>query len=431
MAISIESSEIQEKRWKVDFLLLGRKVEKCVILASLLLFSGGIMQLLTQQSGTVIDPTEGNPLMQACWFGIYAVSFFLILLRWKRVLQVMKRDKWLVLLLFFTTCSLFWSYAPEVTLRRIVALFGTTAFGIYLAARYSMKEQLRLVAFMLGAAIVLSVIFAWVLPGYGIYSEDRGEAWRGIFVHKNILGRLMALSSLVFLLLCMAQRQRRSLYAGFLGLSLCLLILSNSKTALIIFLFQLIVFTMMPMLRMKNKLLAVFLGIVLILAGSLTFLAVDIGTVAEASLESMDRDVTLTGRTDLWMALFDRVKEHPYLGYGYSGFWLGNAGESYQILLDTGWMPVHSHNGLLDILIDLGVVGLILFFVTFSAGMARGVRLIQTTRSIESYWPLLCFTFLFLYMFPEDSLFKQNNVFWILFVSTTLRVAGKRSGSSG
>ena len=38
--------------------------------------------------------------------------------------------------------------------------------------------------------------------------------------------------------------------------------------------------------------------------------------------------MTLTGRTELWATVIEMIREHPWFGYGYSGFWLGWDGES-------------------------------------------------------------------------------------------------------
>lgn len=92
-------------------------------------------------------------------------------MRWRQFINVLTRDKLLLLLVVVALCSLFWSVSPEVTLRRSVALVGTTAIGAYLATRYTVGGQLRLLAWALGIAALLSLVFGLLLPSYEISSD--------------------------------------------------------------------------------------------------------------------------------------------------------------------------------------------------------------------------------------------------------------------
>src|SRR5262249_10004294 len=115
----------------------------------------------------------------------------------KATLRLLGRERWLLLLCGVAAVSVIWSVAPGVTFRRTVALFGTTAFGVYLASRYTVAELLRLLCLVLGAAAVLSGALVGSAPNRGMGRDDPG--WLGIFVHKNTLGRAMALVILVFI----------------------------------------------------------------------------------------------------------------------------------------------------------------------------------------------------------------------------------------
>lgn len=116
---------------------------------------------------------------------LYIVNLFLIIVRWRRFIYVATTDKFLLLLTGLALISALWSAAPIVTLRRSLALVSTTIFGVYLASRFSLKEQLRLLAWALGIAALLSLLFVVVPPHYGI--ETRGVytgVWRGIYHQK-------------------------------------------------------------------------------------------------------------------------------------------------------------------------------------------------------------------------------------------------------
>ena len=70
-------------------------------------------------------------------------------------------------------------------------------------------------------------------------------------------------------------------------------------------------------------------------------------------------DITFTGRTDIWEFIYTKVQDNLALGYGFGGFWglgdrSGNLTASYVYM----WYLDSSHNGYLDIMIHLGVIGL-------------------------------------------------------------------------
>jgi O-antigen ligase len=131
----------------------------------------------------------------------------------------------------------------------------------------------------------------------------------------------------------------------------------------------------------------------------------------------MDRDVGLSGRTELWGILFDMILWRPWLGYGYGGFWLGWEGASSSVWLSTGWDMLHAHNGFIDICLDLGVLGLTILLVGFWRNLVRAISFAQTAILEEELWPLIFLTFLFLYNFTESVFLVQHSIFWMFYVS--------------
>lgn len=80
------------------------------------------------------------------------------------------------------------------------------------------------------------------------------------------------------------------------------------------------------------------------------------------SIASMGRgqDVaTLTGRLPLWEELMDHIQDRPIFGYGYLGFW---DAERVEELADIfAWEIPHGHNMYLDVILDVGMIGLVLY----------------------------------------------------------------------
>lgn len=350
-------------------------------------------------------------LRQPIWLLIYALSLFLMVLRWRQAAKVVMRGTLVWVLVGFVVFSMFWSDAPDVTLRQSIAVIGTTLFGVYLATRYSLSEQLKLLALVFGIVAVLSLVFAVALPSYGLQG---GQSWQGIYHHKNMLGRIMILSGVVFVLMIHTEHKRRWMAWGGAGLSTMLLLLSNSKTALALYGTLVILLPLYRAMRLYYK-LAVPLLIGAVLSGGA--IAMIVLASVETVLESAGKDLTLSGRTDLWGLVLDMIQLRPWLGYGFGGFWRGWNGASAYIWTAEWWLPMHSHNGYLNLWLDLGLVGLMIFGFSFLMVLRRAIIWVRSTNSPEYLMPLSFLTFMLLYNLTESVILLQNTIFWILYVT--------------
>lgn len=397
----------------------------------LFLSTSALIQLLLYPSGTLesYDPVEGNPVSQLMWLGIYGITFVLILRRWRQYVYFVTVDKFLLALVGITLCSILWSAAPEVTLRRNVALAGTTMIGFYLAMRYSLSELLRLLAWAMGLAALLSLAFAVALPSYGIDNHSVGADWQGIYGGgKNVLGRNMSLGALVFLLLALSVRRYRWLaWSGF-GVSVVVLLASNSVTSWITLLIVAALLLPYAALRWRYTLaLPCLLAALAVAVIAAVWLQGNVGDL----LAAFGRDSTLTGRTDIWPAVLEMIRERPWLGYGYGGFWLGWEGESANIWHWTSHQSVHAHNGFLEVWLNLGLLGLSVFVLGFLVAVGRAIIWARMTKSADGLWPLAYLTFMLLYNLTEVSILVRNSIFWILYVVIVVTMAAQLSAVRG
>jgi O-antigen ligase len=84
------------------------------------------------------------------------------------------------------------------------------------------------------------------------------------------------------------------------------------------------------------------------------------------------KDTTFSGRTAIWALVREHILLHPMLGTGYEAFWLGNTPDSpaYYLKKTLYTVPPEAHNGYLDVINDLGVVGLV-FLVSYIISYMR------------------------------------------------------------
>lgn len=401
-----------------------RYAETGFVVVALFIFSNALVPLLLEVGGLRSDPREGSPVLRGIFASIHAVALLLAIARWRSILRAAWTHVPTVLLVVFALASVIWSDAPDVTLRRGAALLGTTVFGIYLAARYSPRDLLRLLGWALGACAVLSLAAALLFPAYGLSPSPHEGLWRGVFSHKNTLAQVMVVSVVVFFLLWKDASVGRWVPAGCLVLSVVLLVLSGSTSGIVILGALIALLPLYHALRWRNDRL-IFALIVAVLAGSMVISIVLAN--AEAVLMIAGKDLTLTGRTELWEAAWTAISERPWLGYGYSAFWLGWEGGAAAIWSAAGWETPHAHNGFIDLWLELGVLGVTLLLIGVISAGRRAIAAIRSASGPEALWPLSLLSVFLLLNFTESVVLRQNNLFWILYVSTISSTLLRRS----
>ncbi len=296
-------------------------VEYVFGILSLMLYTGGPLTVLI--SGGVNEGEaefymgSDNSIVKILFLLIYSITFLLLIARWKKVVYMLSKDKFILILLGIAITSIVWSTRPEITVVRSIGIGGTSLFGLYLATRYSLKEQTGLLGWMFAIVILLSFLFAVALPKYGIMGSIHAGAWRGIYYHKNVLGKMMVISTIIFLLQTIgATKNRLILYIG-LSLSTILLLLSRSSSAMVNLTLVITLFLIFRTWRWRYEILVPTFIAIITLMSSLYIWLMDNSAVIFSTL---GKDATLTGRTDLWNLVWNMIWQKPWLGYGYGAF---------------------------------------------------------------------------------------------------------------
>ena len=386
--------------------------EQTLTFTCLMLYSGTPLDAFLTDGFTVKE--TDRTIFRLLYTFTYIVSLSLITLRWKKVTYVFSRDKFIWTLIGFCALSSFWSLDPDITIRRVIALAGTSIFGLYLASRYTLKEQLKLCAYMLGFSAVMCFLFVIIVPKYGFAGGIDGNTWRGIFSTKNLLGKRFVLSGAVFFFLAMTtQENRLVLWLGYITSGL-LVVLAKSTTSLGNFI--IITGAFLTYYRILNLKYKVMIPVVTFLSTVGITFYVWFVSHADIILGSVGKDTTLTGRAELWPAVLQMIEKKPWLGYGYGAFWQDKA-ESSIIVQTVQWNAPNSHNGFLDLWLALGLIGVLVFLTGFVLNFLRAIYLIRCNQTSEHLWLLVYLTLIILSNLTETTLLEQNSLEWILFVS--------------
>ena len=392
---------------------------------------GLLLLFLTHFYIPILDPVQSSlfaassqdqtVLGECVNLGIWTIAGSLMVRRYRLLFVGWHRLLWTLALPIFAVLSAFWSQDAAITLRKSVFLLLTTAFGIYFARRFKIERQMQLICAAAAIAATLSILFALLLPAYGIDHDVHEGAWLGIFTQKNVCAREMLFllaSVLPFEPKIKAWRLTRRLT---LIAIIAVIIGTQSKTALLI---MAIVCSTFPAIRLLRR-----IDRGLLMAGTLAILAsAGAGVIFAASamprlIALLGRDSTMTGRTDIWKAVLAAIFKHPLLGYGFAAFWLSLRGESANIILALRWAVPAAHNGFLDIWLQTGAVGLFLFLGGFFLAVRRAIKGLGEPSYARAAWPFAVLLLTLVYNLDESSLMQPNDFLWVVYVTTLVNLA--------
>jgi exopolysaccharide production protein ExoQ len=357
-----------------------------------------------------------DPIFSKLQLLIYGLTLLLLLARWRSTLITLSRHKLLVAFLVFVVASSLWSDWSDESWRKGLNTIATSCFGVYTASRYSLKEQLQHLTIALGLATIFSLLFSLGAPGAAIEIGANAGSWRGPLTQKNLLARLMVLTITCNLLAIWQFERGQIFYWSMLALSSALLLMTGSKTGLLVLLILLSLIPLYRAMRLKDTLVIPILISVILLVGSVSTML--LGNW-EAILVGLGRDPSLSGRTELWQGAIAKISERPWLGYGFRAFWQvdGGAMEIWKIL---GYQPPHAHNGYLNMTLDLGLIGLGLFLLILLITYVRSIQYLRFSRGIIALLPVMYATFMFMYNHTESTIVEHNSIFWAEFVAISL-----------
>ncbi|MEZ6022978.1 MAG: O-antigen ligase family protein [Hyphomonadaceae bacterium] len=324
----------------------------------------------------------------------------------------------LVGLVALALASTLWSIDGGATLRRVVWLALTMGFSLYLAWRYDWRGLLQVLA---GAFLVLvagSLLLGALAPSIGRMTFEHPGAWSGLWTHKNTLGGIMALGVPACACAAFVASQRRWLWSATALGAFALVLLSTSKTALIASMLGLGVIALGALIR-RGPLTAIVaasgVAVAVIVGAGVVLLAPDL------LVTMLGRDLTLTGRTDIWQAAAPAVAAQPWLGYGYYAFWLPDDGPAYWIRETVQWEVASAHSGWLEMALGMGRIGVALFALQLAATLWRGAGAVARVEA--GLWAPAFLAAFALYTLSESHVLQANNLFWTIYVAVAARLA--------
>ncbi len=363
-------------------------------------FSGALLFLF--------ETDEPSNIYAAISALFYLCSGVLLALKKKEAMHFVFSSKFPILICILAFASILWSYNPSLALTRSIALLGTLFFALSMIVYLDFQQIVKVLVYPLFFSAILAIIFALFIPSIGIDDgsnvADHYGLWHGTFGFKNTLGRVMGLLAIILLAQQVIPKNKTNMM---LALTLLVLVMSGSSTPIISVLFILILKMYLSIShRITNHLKIIMLLITLYLS-FLTPLAIEFIVV-----DVMGKDFTGSGRMDMWADILLSI-DSPILGYGFGGGFWGEFGYANGLIDSRYILLGHAHNGFVDTLIELGLFGVVFYFLLLLRTLIDSTI---ATKKHGSYFllPLFLAIFFIIYSISGSAYIKQNNILFVL-----------------
>jgi len=380
---------------------------------------------------------EGSPLDRFVFLGLLLVGLFVVVRRGRPVLQVLRRNAPIGLYFSYCLASTFWSDYPDVALKRWIKAVGDVVMVLVILTDPEPLAALRGVLTRVGFVLLpLSVLFIKYYPDLGRGYDPGFGFWKpmytGVTTNKNSLGGLVLIFGIGavwhFLELVRTKNtphRRRHFIAQsvLLVTTIWLLWMANSATSTSCFIIAACLIVATTVFNLGRKPVVIHFLVAAAVSLPLYALFLDPGS---GLIESVGRNATLTGRTALWSLLLG-LPVNRLFGTGFESFWLGK--RLQEIWSVYWWHPNEAHNGYIEILLNLGWIGVTLLAILLVAGYRNiilGFRRDPNTGSLK----LAYFTVAIIYSFTEAA-FRMLGLAWIFLLLATAAIASTSVHDSG
>jgi exopolysaccharide production protein ExoQ len=315
--------------------------------------------------------------------------------------------------------SFFWSDTPSIALRSGLVLLGINLFCFYVSIRFDWNEVFSFIRWNISAIALLSLVIRRTTND----ATTGGGGLAGILPSKNSLGALMALGVALWLLDTLDHKKRRGI--SFLMALICFVTLLQAKSAA-----AYLVLIILMAVTLSGLFLKLFeFRSVAILSSTLFLLTVLISVLVSFNLEGIlglfGKDLSFTGRNKIWPAILDAVAQRPWSGYGSFSFWQPWRGSENPALAYLGslyWTPPSAHQGFLDVLLQFGIFGFVIFILGLGIALLQSMNFFFRGTGVLAVLPLTVILHHVVANIPETR-FLRPNIFWVSFLFVALKLS--------
>ncbi|HTL40630.1 MAG TPA: O-antigen ligase family protein [Pseudolysinimonas sp.] len=365
------------------------------------------------------------------WGAIVLVLFTLALVELIRMRVDLRRIPLpLGAFLLLAALSIAWSAYPAAAALGAVALLVTTTFGLFLATAIDLTTFVRCLGTALRFILGLSLLFElfvslvirdrvlplWVdysdldkIPAAFYWSRDlllEGGRIQGIQGNANLLAFAALLAVIVFSVQIAARSASRFWTTGWLLIALLTLALTRSSTVLVAGVAVAVVAAYLYAVRrvpLGRRTPLYIGGAVVALAGVAAAIVFRDGLLA-----LLGKSSDLTNRVGIWDTVLGLASQRPGFGWGWVGYWPPWVEPFRDLVVIKGVHYYQAHNAWIDVYLQLGIAGLIVFgalvVTTLGRSWVRALDLAHGRGKAIGLLPILVMVMLVVHSLAESRL---------------------------
>jgi exopolysaccharide production protein ExoQ len=280
----------------------------------------------------------------------------------------------------WTAASFVWSDVPHETMRELLRLAIFTLTALLLVRRFHTVE---LVWMMLALCLISIGVDVAADVAAGTFQPWTSEFRLGGTLHPNHLARLGVFVALIGYAAVREMPSQRWLWC-LVGFGVVVVLFTVSRSGLLALVVGIAAIHLLGLPARRFAFYTTAVATLLALA-MLTAAVMPPSLQRETkrtALMNRTEDVgSLTGRMPLWQEMWRDAAGHRLTGYGYGAYW--TAERNYELGSILQWYPRHSHSIYMELLIDLGFIGLGLVLLLTLASIVQYSQLARITRCFE------------------------------------------------
>lgn len=349
------------------------------------------------------------------WFAINLIIIFNYLYRKKGKIKKIQNKEIFIFIVVLILITIIGNNDFKTNIINIFQLIITITYAFSIINQFSDGEKIKIILYSFLIIMIINYYFIFKYPVEAVqFSDGRFIEWNGSFSHKNICGAVMALGCLFSSIIFIEKKDFKKISLMVILLGFYCLLKTQSMTGLCIYIIPLILIYIIKFVKKFN------IANILLFMQSIFYLIILYGQEANNIFKQLfNRDLTLTGRTNIWNASIYAIKFKPFWGYGYGSFWNNEENLNIIYYLDYTHHFMGAHNGLLDLILQIGIIGLlsclVLLFIIPCYKLKKSMQ--SNTKDINNHINYAFYIYILLYFISERSFFPSDYQTLFLFMS--------------
>jgi O-antigen ligase len=346
----------------------------------------------------------------AIWLTVASITlagaaYFLFTSDWKRIIRQIPVELNLLLALMIGSAS--WSAYAAVTISSFFIQIGITVAALFFVVSFTWRQifaifanTIRVIIFGSFALELLTSTFKGVLanlitgldPDVELAIAQSGHLFdggriQGILGNANLVAAWALIGVITFAIEIAVRKKVQSIAIISLVASISLIVVARSAGIIFATAAVLVSATVSLAAEGKDKPTRHrYYRVAWSLAGVATMFVL---TFRRQVFEFLGKSPDMTHRSDIWRNVLSLIEQRTLEGWGFTGVWVPGVKPYEGLVVINGEGYFQAHNAYLDMWLQLGAIGLLLFVVLLTRVFVKTWRLGVHHSNALYLWPLL------------------------------------------